>query len=163
MTAEQAAVLDARFAESSTEWRRLGDARALDAFLAEAGIPPGETPASLLREDGRGFTLADALVVETGTVVQSTCDPAARRAAFLAETHFALVAEESVHDTLAGWLDAAGDWRGRAGWALTLITGPSRTADIEKILVLGAHGPKRLVVAACPASLRASRFPDRIR
>jgi len=29
---------------------------------------------------------------------------------------------------------------------MTLITGPSRTADIEKILILGAHGPRRLVV-----------------
>ena len=29
---------------------------------------------------------------------------------------------------------------------VTLVTGPSRTADIEKILILGVHGPKRLVV-----------------
>ncbi|MGA2788941.1 MAG: LUD domain-containing protein, partial [Verrucomicrobiota bacterium] len=29
---------------------------------------------------------------------------------------------------------------------LSIITGPSRTGDIEKVLVLGAHGPKRLAV-----------------
>jgi len=33
---------------------------------------------------------------------------------------------------------------------LSVVTGPSRTADIEKILVLGAHGPKRLVVLMLP-------------
>ena len=181
MNAALLATLETRLAESRSEWRRLADAAALDAFLAEAAWPrvaDGGFAAAGLAEDGRGCTLVEGLIAETGSVILSARHPGARRTAFLAETHFALAAEECLHATLAdyfapahtepavgagtpggvaGGIDPAA-WRARAGNALTLIVGPSRTADIEKTLVLGAHGPRRLVVAAAPAALLATRF-----
>jgi len=167
------AQLGTRLAESRSEWRPLADAAALAAFLAEAAWPRdagGALLAAGLALDGRGCTLAEGLIAETGTLVLSARHAGARRAAFLAETHFALVAAEALYATLADYLAVAGAraadgpaldpaaWRARAGHSLTLITGPSRTADIEKTLVLGAHGPRRLVVAAAPAALLAAHF-----
>ncbi len=106
------------------------------------------------------------LIAESGTLILSARHAGARRAAFLAETHFALAAEERLYESLADYLAAIGAapaadpsaWRARAGHALTLITGPSRTADIEKTLVLGAHGPRRLILGTAPAALLRQRF-----
>lgn len=157
MKAATAEALAKRFAESRSEWRQLQDAAALDAFLAEAGWTAGE-PVGLL-DDGRGFSLADALIIETGTLLLTARFPGARSGAFLAETHFALCAEENLIERLGDFLAAAGPrWLERCGHSLTLITGPSRTADIEKVLVLGAHGPRRLVIGTAPAALLATRF-----
>lgn len=146
-----------RLAESRTEWRPLADDAALADFLAEAGC--ADAAPVLLCEDGRGFTLVDALLADTGTLVLTNRLPGARRCAFLADSHYALCAEENVLATLADFFAAHAErWRERCGDALTLITGPSRTADIEKVLVLGAHGPRRLVLGSAPAHLIAARF-----
>jgi len=157
MNLEREKLLATRFAETQTEWRRLTTSDELDAFLIEAGCSAAE-PVHL-HEDGRGFTLADGLVAETGSVILSARLPGARRCAFLADSHYVLVAEEAVCESLGDFLAAAGPrWRERCGHSLTLITGPSRTADIEKVLVLGAHGPRRLVLATAPAALTMERF-----
>jgi len=188
---ELAARLRERFAATDTEWRHLEDAAALDAWLAEVGWPMPDaagTPRSAACAAGdAAWTVADGLVAETGTLLISGRRPHARRLVFLAETHVALAAEETIFDTLADFLaapareasgnattngggatsadaraaghtDAAAAWRARVGHQLTLVTGPSRTADIEKTLVLGAHGPRRLLAATAPAALLRARF-----
>jgi hypothetical protein len=161
MMVEHEKLLAIRFAETQSEWRRLEDGEALDAYLAEAGCPG--TTAVHLHEDSRGFTLADGLIAETGSVIQSARLPGARRCAYLADSHFVLLPEEAICETLGDFLRAAGPaWRRRCGHSLTLITGPSRTADIEKVLVLGAHGPRRLVVGTAPLALLRERFDDEI-
>ncbi len=167
MNVQQSELLALRFAESDTEWRRLACETDLSGFLAEClGSPPPEPPPAVhLSEGETGFTLANGLILETGTLVLSGTHPTARRTAFLAEEHFALVAEETCFETLADYLGIgeSDNWRTRVGHQLTLITGPSRTADIEKTLVLGAHGPRRLVIATAPAALIKARFGEAYR
>jgi hypothetical protein len=154
-------LLAERLEQSGCEWRQLADASALAAFLAEAGwtgAADALDPAGLL-DDGRGFALLDGVIAETASLALSARHRGARRGAFLAETHFALCADECVVPRLADLLARFGsDYSARAGHSLTLITGPSRTADIEKTLVLGAHGPRRLVLATAPAVLLRDRF-----
>ncbi len=92
------------------------------------------------------ITLAEALVAQTGSVfVSSSCG--GRGASVAAPVHIVV----ATLDQLVPDLDAAfARLRERGAQEknsmLCLITGSSRTADIEKILVMGAHGPRRLVV-----------------
>lgn len=93
-----------------------------------------------------GITLAEALIAESGTIVVSS-KLAARAASVLPPVHLVIATPDQlvpdIDTAIARLRERYGD---RWPSSLSLITGPSRTADIEKILVLGAHGPRRLAV-----------------
>jgi len=92
------------------------------------------------------ITLAEALVAETGSVlVSAACG--GRGASVVAPVHIVLTRLEQLVPSLKAALAQVCE-RGAVAKNsyLCLITGSSRTADIEKILVLGAHGPRRLIV-----------------
>jgi L-lactate dehydrogenase complex protein LldG len=92
-------------------------------------------------------TGCDCLVAQTGSIFVSTRSAAGRAASVLPEMHLVTARRDQIVPDLPA---AFALLRQRYGdhWpsAISLITGPSRTADIEKILVMGAHGPKRLAV-----------------
>jgi L-lactate dehydrogenase complex protein LldG len=89
----------------------------------------------------------------TGTVAQDATDPALRLASMLPETHVALFPTAGLLpdlDALLGRIDPA-----RARY-LACVTGPSRTADIERVLTIGVHGPRKLVVIAVDGEIGAA-------
>ena len=92
-----------------------------------------------------GLTSADFLVARTGSVILRSEIAGGRRLSVLPPLHIVVAGRSQLVPSLENALPSPqfqrGDWRYG-----TIITGPSRTSDIEKILVLGAHGPKRLVV-----------------
>lgn len=103
-------------------------------------LPPASDAASVC---GIGITGAAALVARTGSVVIRTTD-SGRRPSVLPPVHVVIAARDAV---VASLEDATKILAGNKAWSYAaIISGPSRTADIEKILVLGAHGPRRLVV-----------------
>jgi L-lactate dehydrogenase complex protein LldG len=91
------------------------------------------------------ITHADFLIARTGSVVITSLSGGGRRLSVLPPVHIVLANRSQIVPSLENtWQNL--EARPLACSSLTIITGPSRTSDIEKELVLGAHGPKRLVV-----------------
>jgi len=92
------------------------------------------------------ITLADALIAQTGSVfVSASCG--GRGASVVAPAHIVYAfAKQLVPDLVTALRNATADGRLDKNSYACVISGSSRTADIEKILVQGAHGPMRLVV-----------------
>ncbi|MBV9674416.1 MAG: LUD domain-containing protein, partial [Verrucomicrobia bacterium] len=94
-----------------------------------------------------GVTACDALISQTGSILL-TARSAGGRVLSVLPPHHVVVAE--IHQLVADLPAAFELFYEKYGTNYpsfsTLITGPSRTGDIERILVLGAHGPKNLTV-----------------
>lgn len=89
-------------------------------------------------------TSCEALVALTGSVMVSSRSGPGRRVHAGPETHIVYAGISQLRSSIIEAYREIAD-NGRPSW-IGLITGPSRTADIEKTLVLGAHGPKNLMV-----------------
>ncbi len=95
-----------------------------------------------------GMVASEILLADTGTCVVSSGTPEERLMCYLPPVCVVVARVDQLAETMPAAWDriaretAEPDRRGE----FVLITGPSRTADIEKILILGVHGPKRLIV-----------------
>lgn len=90
-----------------------------------------------------GITEADCAIAATGTLLGDSTAVAQRLASTLPSIHIALVALGNLRESLA---DALAQFDPRRARYLAAITGPSRTADIERVLTIGVHGPVRLII-----------------
>ncbi len=91
-----------------------------------------------------GLTFAEAGIAETGTLVIDSSDEEIRLATMISEVHVAILPADRIvarADELAASLGAA---MARPGNFTAFITGASRTADIERVLAIGVHGPLSL-------------------
>jgi L-lactate dehydrogenase complex protein LldG len=88
-----------------------------------------------------GVTGALWAVAETGTVVVTSAPPGGRAPSLLPTVHIAVVAASRMVDTVSALFKEIAALPKRPS-NLVLVTGPSKTGDIENILVQGVHGPK---------------------
>ena len=92
-----------------------------------------------------GVTRAQAGIAETGTLVLDSSVERNRLVSLVPPVHIAILDASRIYQTLGETLSAlqSGD---EVSPAITFITGPSRTADIELTLTIGVHGPQELYV-----------------
>jgi L-lactate dehydrogenase complex protein LldG len=94
-----------------------------------------------------GFTLCEALIARNGSILVSNANAAGRRLGIYPNVHIVLAyTSQLVLDLKDGFKLLKKKYGNNIPSLISTITGPSRTADIEKTLVLGAHGPKELFV-----------------
>ena len=105
---------------------------------------PNESRADLFRSDV-GITRAQAGIAETGTLVLDSSVERNRLVSLVPPIHVAILNASQIFPTLSDVL-AALQSGNELSPAITFITGPSRTADIELTLAIGVHGPQELYV-----------------
>ncbi|MES2275656.1 MAG: lactate utilization protein [Bacteroidota bacterium] len=94
-----------------------------------------------------GITLCEALIARNGSVMISNANGAGRRLSIYPPVHLVVAyTSQLVPDLKDGFKLIKEKYGANIPSMISNITGPSRTADIEKTLVLGAHGPKELFV-----------------
>ena len=93
-----------------------------------------------------GITTAAAALAATGTVLQDSGRSGGRTASLLPPVHLCLVPASRIVPSTAEILRGLGDGRSLPS-NLVLITGPSRSGDIEQTMALGVHGPPTVELA----------------
>ena len=121
-------------------------------FETAEGLHPGNGQWKPLRDFSVGITGVEYALAETGTLILASGRSGGRGLSLAPRHHIALLPEERIFPSLDEFLDLYPEEESflSQGSAVTLISGASRTADIELNLVLGAHGPKELsVITLC--------------
>ena len=141
-------------------WRRVAShsdplTEQLVAPLAAAGIGTlwidGGYEPPALEECDAGITTCEALIAQTGSVLVSSAGSGGRALSVLPPHHVVIARRSQMLPDLHCAFTAIRQKFGESFPSmLSFITGPSRTGDIERILVLGAHGPKKLTILMVP-------------
>jgi L-lactate dehydrogenase complex protein LldG len=100
---------------------------------------------SLFDDVDAGLTLAKGAIAETGSLILWPDANEPRAMSLVPALHFVLLHVRSIHADLHEAM-TAGLWRNGLPSNALLVSGPSKTADIQQTLAYGAHGPRELIV-----------------
>jgi L-lactate dehydrogenase complex protein LldF len=112
-------------------------------------VPGGEERVAATRayaEADSGLTGASAAIAETGTLIIPSGDGRSQLASLLPLLHIAVLHSKDIHASMEAWMADESFPSQLQGHSISLVTGPSRTADIEMTLTIGVHGPRELIV-----------------
>jgi len=118
----------------------------VEMLLESLEIPFRNDPATFNNMTA-GITRCEYLIARFGSVLVSSGLGSGRRMFVFPESHIVIAyTSQVVVELQEALMGMRKRYRERFPSQMTVITGPSRTADIEKTLVMGAHGPRELYV-----------------
>jgi L-lactate dehydrogenase complex protein LldG len=135
------------------EWGKIICAPSLnESDLAELVKQAAKRDISVIKDGMRGhlagidiaLTMADYGIAETGTLVIDSSSEELRLATMISEIHVAVIPKSRIRATSEDMYAELKAYMSKSPDYLAFVTGPSRTADIERVLALGVHGPLEL-------------------
>ena len=119
----------------------------LQHILYHAGIEFTESEDAFIQQAEASLTSCESLITRTGSILISSANAGGRRLSIYPAMHIVVAkATQLVPDIKDGLQLLRDKYTQSFPSMVSLVSGPSRTADIEKTLVMGAHGPKQLVL-----------------
>lgn len=122
----------------SVSWRRAG----------ESGTDKRESLRTFCAAADLGISGANGALAETGSVIISSGAGKSRLVTLLPPVHLVLLPASRLSVDIFTWTAARGT---QMPANVVLVSGPSKTADIEQTMAVGVHGPKRLIVVLIEA------------
>lgn len=102
-------------------------------------------------DDPIGVTGVFAAIAETGTLMLLSGAGTPASVSLLPETHVALLRREQIVPTMEAAFARMRARHGDVPRAINFVSGPSRTADVEQTITVGAHGPRRVLIVLADA------------
>lgn len=116
----------------------------IQKLLVEAAVPFSSNP-DTLTEAVQGITSCEFLISRLGSIMVSSAQASGRRLVVYPDVHIVMAyASQIVPDLQEAFEALFKKYKNNLPSLISVISGPSRTADIEKTLVMGAHGPRDL-------------------
>jgi L-lactate dehydrogenase complex protein LldG len=138
---EVVATLSALYTEC--EWHNIYCAEPEFQYMLTAAAVPFDSGEDTLQQLSVGITGCEFLIARLGSIMVSS--KTSRRLNVYPEIHVVIAyANQLVDDLKDAFVAVQNKYSCKLPSMLSVITGPSRTADIEKTLVMGAHGPREL-------------------
>lgn len=139
-------VLALRILHHEEQWEKIFCTEpSIRELIDRAGVPYSSDEESL-KEAEAAITGCEFLVARTGSILVSSSQGSGRRVFGHAPVHVVIGRTTQLVNEIGDALSGIKGKYSEMPSQVSLITGPSRTADIEKTLVLGAHGPRDLYV-----------------
>lgn len=135
------------FIAKDNEWQNIFTLEpAIKELLSKGNIKFSDKEEDLLKTD-IGLTLCECLIARTGSVMLTSKQASGRRLPVYANFHIVVAYTSQLVSNVKDGLKLIKEkYNNQLPSMISTITGPSRTADIEKTLVQGAHGPKEIFV-----------------